>query len=141
MKNRCDFEESSDDGGEMQQGELPLEAGAHGAPEGQPDSEGQPWRQGPCDAPQFDASVPDSPPPPDSGPQSSSKAEEFVKGLYQNLASLDGRLKNIEAAFSKANVNRDFTVTFLGDMIAEFDALDKEKIKARIEYLLSDLKK
>ncbi len=140
MKNRCDFEESGEDGGGMQQGELPLETGAYGAAEGQPDS-GEAGRQGTCDAPQFDASVPDASLVTDSGPQSSSKAEEFVKGLYQNLASLDGRLKNIEAAFSKANVNRDFTVTFLGDMIAEFDALDKEKIKARIEYLLSDLKK
>ncbi|MBI4801873.1 MAG: hypothetical protein HY796_05050 [Elusimicrobia bacterium] len=70
-----------------------------------------------------------------------SKAEEFVKGLYRNMASLDGRMKNIEAVIAKAGVNREFTATFLEDMLADFDALNKEKIKARLQYLLSDLKK
>ncbi|OGS42309.1 MAG: hypothetical protein A3J79_06495 [Elusimicrobia bacterium RIFOXYB2_FULL_62_6] len=70
-----------------------------------------------------------------------SKAEEFVKGLYQSMSSLDGRMKGIETALAKAKVNREFTVTFLEDMLNDFDALSKEKIKARIDYLLSDLKK
>ncbi|MBU2574003.1 MAG: hypothetical protein KKH28_08015 [Elusimicrobia bacterium] len=70
-----------------------------------------------------------------------SKAEEFVKGLYRNMASLDGRMKNIEAIVAKANVNREFTATFLEGMLADFDTLNKEKIKTRLEYLLSDLKK
>ena len=54
---------------------------------------------------------------------------------------MDARLKNIEASVSKSRVNSDFTVKFLEDILSDLDALDKEKIKARIEYLLSDLKK
>ena len=93
------------------------------------------------------AEAPEAPKPaaaaaqPDAAAHASSRAEEFVKGLYQNMSSLDARLKNIEAAFSKRSVNRDFAVTFLEDMISDYDSLDKEKIKARIEYLVADLKK
>lgn len=70
-----------------------------------------------------------------------SRAEEFVKGLYDHLAGIDARLKDIEVLFSKSKVNTEFTVKFLEDMIADIDTLDKDKIKVRIEYLLSDLKK
>jgi len=38
-------------------------------------------------------------------------------------------------------VNKDFTVTFLEDIISDYDSLNKEKIKARIQYLVADLKK
>jgi len=76
--------------------------------------------------------------PADSG---SNRAETFVRGIYEELSGLDARLKNIEASVSKSRVNNDFTVKFLEDILSDLDALDKEKIKARIEYLLSDLKK
>ena len=78
---------------------------------------------------------------PEAETASISRAEEFVKGLYASLASLDGRVKNIETDLSKSKVNRDYSAKFLEDMVSDFDALDKAKIKARIEYLLADLKK
>ncbi len=154
MNNKCDFEEPGEESGEMEQGELPLEAetaeaagqlesGTAGKTEGEIAGKLESVNAGQPETSAFPpsrltASQPSGLP---AEHPSSSKAEEFVKGLYQNLASMDGRLKNIEAVFSKANVNKDFTVTFLEDMISDFDALDKEKIKARIEYLVSDLKK
>ncbi len=68
-------------------------------------------------------------------------AETFVRGIYEGISGLDSRLKNIEASLSKGRVNGDFTVKFLEDILLDIDNLDKQKIKARIEYLLSDLKK
>lgn len=68
-------------------------------------------------------------------------AENFVRGIYAGIADLDERMKNIEAALSKGHVNSDFAVKFLEDMVQDMDSLDKSKIKARLEYLLSDLKK
>ena len=50
-------------------------------------------------------------------------------------------MKGIEAALSKNHINNDFTVKFLEDIVQDMDSLDKGKIKARLEYLLSDLKK
>jgi hypothetical protein len=152
MKNMSGFEESGDETPGVQ-GELPLEAAQAGGDEASgagPRDSGSETRGPGLESrdteslPEAAAPVAPAPVPSlsKSGePQGPSKAEEFVKGLYQNLTSLDDRLKNIEAAFSKANVNKDFTVTFLEDIIADFDSLDKEKIKARIEYLVSDLKK
>ena len=139
VKNRSGLEESEDDGEEARLDESYAEAGSASPPSVE-------LAYSEADGRQADTVGPGGP---DLRPESASggdgqvpsKAEEFVKGLYQNLASLDGRMKGIEASFSRFNVNRDFTVTFLEDMISEFDALDKEKIKARIEYLLSDLKK
>lgn len=69
------------------------------------------------------------------------RAENFVRGIYAGITDLDERMKTIEAALSKGHVNNDFTVKFLEDMVQDIDALDKSKIKARLEYLLSDLKK
>lgn len=69
------------------------------------------------------------------------RAENFVRGIYAGITDLDERMKTIEAALSKGHVNNDFTVKFLEDMVQDMDTLDKSKIKARLEYLLSDLKK
>ena len=69
------------------------------------------------------------------------RAENFVRGIYAGISDLDERMKGIEAALSKNHVNSDFTVKFLEDIVQDIDSLDKVKIKARIEYLLSDLKK
>lgn len=69
------------------------------------------------------------------------RAENFVRGIYAGITDLDERMKGIEEALSKSHVNNDFAVKFLEDMVQDMDNLDKTKIKARIEYLLSDLKK
>ncbi len=69
------------------------------------------------------------------------RAETFVRGIYEGISGLDSRLKTIEASLSKSRVNNDFTVKFLEDMLQDIDSLDKEKLKARLEYLVSDLKK
>jgi hypothetical protein len=69
------------------------------------------------------------------------RAETFVRGIYEGISGLDARMKGIEAALSKSRVNNDFTVKFLEDILVDMEALDKPKLKARIEYLLSDLKK
>jgi len=74
-------------------------------------------------------------------PAAGSPAETFVRGIYEGISGLDTRLKGIEAALSKGRVNGDFTVKFLEDIILDIDTLDKAKIKARLEYLVSDLKK
>jgi hypothetical protein len=69
------------------------------------------------------------------------RAETFVRGIYEGISGLDARMKALEASLSKSRVNNDFTVKFLEDILADMDSLDKVKLKARIEYLLSDLKK
>lgn len=76
-----------------------------------------------------------------TGPHDFNRAENFVRGIYAGISDLDERMKNIEAALSKSRVNGDFTVTFLEDVLQDLDSLDKAKIRARIEYLISDLKK
>lgn len=151
IKNKSYFEEADDEAGKVQD-ELPLTAcGPGGSEAAQVNEQSPPIQRGghgfeaaptqglaaaetapePGPAPAVDASQSGAP----------SRAEEFVKGLYDRLTSLDGRVKNIEADLSKSKVNRDFTTKFLEDIVADFDALDKTKIKARIEYLLADLKK
>lgn len=79
--------------------------------------------------------------PPAADPASASRAETFVKGIYDGITGLDARLKGIEESLSKGRVNSDFTVKFLEDILQDIDTLDKAKIKARLEYLVSDLKK
>lgn len=69
------------------------------------------------------------------------RAETFVRGIYEGISGLDARMKALETSLSKSRVNNDFTVKFLEDILADMDSLDKVKLKARIEYLLSDLKK
>ncbi|MDA8130649.1 MAG: hypothetical protein M0011_03985 [Elusimicrobia bacterium] len=79
--------------------------------------------------------------PEESHPQDFNRAENFVRGIYEGISDLDERMKGIEDALSKSRVNNDFAVKFLEDVLQDFDTLEKEKIRARIEYLLSDLKK
>lgn len=80
-------------------------------------------------------------PEPAAPAQEPNRAENFVRGIYAGITDLDERMKGIEAALSKGRVNNDFTVKFLEDILQDIDSLDKGKIKVRIEYLLSDLKK
>lgn len=70
-----------------------------------------------------------------------SRAETFVRGIYEGISGLDARLKGLEAQLSKGRGGNDFTVKFLEDILQDIETLDKAKIKARIEYLVSDLKK
>lgn len=77
----------------------------------------------------------------EAGPREPTAAENFVHGIYAGISDLDERMKGIEAALSKNHINNDFTVKFLEDIVQDMDSLDKNKIKARLEYLLSDLKK
>lgn len=137
IANSSDFEEGPEEPAEVQ-GELPLaeEAGAQGPVVAEAAAEPV---QDPAPVAEAREAAPAAGAP--GTPHDFSKAEEFVKGLYRNMSSLDNRMKNIETALAKAKVNREFTVTFLEDILADYDALSKEKIKARIDYLLSDLKK
>jgi len=82
-------------------------------------------------------------PPPAAAAEAAApnRAETFVRGIYEGISGLDARLKGIEASLAKSRVNNDFTVKFLEDILQDMETLDKAKIKARIEYLLSDLKK
>ena len=89
------------------------------------------------------AAEPDPEPAPaqEESPAPGSPAENFVRGIYEGISDLDTRLKGIEAALSKGRINGDFTVKFLEDILQDIDSLDKAKLKARLEYLVSDLKK
>jgi hypothetical protein len=88
-----------------------------------------------------EAPAPQAAPVPAPAHEEHGRAENFVRGIYAGITDLDERMKGIEEALSKGRVNNDFAVKFLEDMLQDLDALDKAKIKARIEYLLSDLKK
>lgn len=108
------------------QPELPAEEAAP-APEPAPQPEAAPV---PAPAPRAAADQDDH-----------SRAENFVRGIYAGITDLDERMKGIEDALSKSRVNSDFAVKFLEDMLQDIETLDKTKIRARIEYLISDLKK
>lgn len=132
LKNGAGFEEA----GEISAVEPPLEAAeAH-------ETDSAPKEDGAGYPPQDPSALSGEPHLCAPGEDASKKrAEVFVKGIYEGLSALDARFMKIEAALSKTRVNSDFAVQFLEDILADLDSLDKEKIKARIEYLLSDLKK
>jgi len=69
-----------------------------------------------------------------------SPAEEFVKNISDYMKDLDSRMKNIEKKLAQKD-KQEQTVKFLSDIVSDYENLDKEKIKARIEFLISDLKK
>jgi uncharacterized coiled-coil protein SlyX len=69
-----------------------------------------------------------------------SPAEEFVKNISDYMKDLDSRMKNIEKNLGKKD-KQEQTIKFLSDIVSDYENLDKEKIKARIEFLISDLKK
>jgi len=74
-----------------------------------------------------------------ANPAHASRAEEFVKGIYDHISRIDGRLNAIEGSISKTN--GEFALKFLEDMMTDYDGLNKDKIRARIQFLISDLKK
>jgi len=68
------------------------------------------------------------------------RAEEFVKGIYEHIAGIEARMGAIEESIAKGGGNRHFTVKFLEGILEDYDTLSVGKIKARVEYLVSDLK-
>lgn len=74
-------------------------------------------------------------------PEDHSPAETFVMGIYESLKSLDARMGKLEKSLGAERIASEFTVKFLEDILSDLDSLDKEKIKARLEYLVSDLKR
>ncbi|MEW5951322.1 MAG: hypothetical protein GX447_03865 [Elusimicrobia bacterium] len=71
-----------------------------------------------------------------------SPAEEFIKDISDSLSNIDKRLSKLEAAEKEKNKkSEEFALKFLEDIINDYDSLDKEKVKARIQFLISDLKK
>lgn len=121
---------------EAEQPELP---GARPEPQDEERDEPQPEPQAPAEAPA--PAKPEPVPSPAAAPREPNRAESFVHGIYAGISDLDERMKGIEAVLLKNHVNKDFTVKFLEDILQDIDSLDKSKIKVRIEYLLSDLKK
>lgn len=74
-------------------------------------------------------------------PEEHSPAETFVMGIYESLKSLDARMGKLENKLGSERISSEFTVKFLEDILSDLDSLDKEKIKGRLEYLVSDLKR
>lgn len=79
--------------------------------------------------------------PPAAAPAAPGPAENFVRGIYEGVSGLDARLKGVETKLTKRHPGTDFAVKFLEDLAADMDNLDKAKIKARLEFLVADLKK
>lgn len=77
--------------------------------------------------------------------QKLSPAEEFVKSISDSLADIDKRLSRLEGLLGRYGLETkrsdDFSLKFLEDIISDYDSLDKEKLKARIQFLIADLKK
>ncbi len=77
--------------------------------------------------------------------QKLSPAEEFVKSISDSLSDIDKRLSKLESLLQRPGLETkradDFSLKFLEDIINDYDSLDKEKVKARIQFLISDLKK
>ena len=112
------------------QPDLQSEEEPESRPEPRPES-----RPEPRPAPQPAAEAPR----PEAG---GNRAENFVRGIYEGISGIDARLKGIEARLSKGgSTEGDFTVKFLEDIVQDIDGLDKSKIKARLQYLITDLKK
>lgn len=82
----------------------------------------------------------------DESHTSLSPAEVFVKNIGDSLSSINERLARLESLQTspkgkgEKNIN-EFVLKFLEDIVNDYDSLDKEKIKARIQFLISDLKK
>ena len=70
-----------------------------------------------------------------------SEAEGFVKGIFNGISDIDERLKAVESTLSERKLNGDFALRYLEDILDEYEVMDKPAVKARIEYLIADLKK
>lgn len=82
-----------------------------------------------------------------AGSSTLSPAETFIKNIGDSLSSINERLSRLESSNSTRTPEKDrkavneFALKFLEDIISDYDSLDKEKIKARLQFLISDLKK
>ncbi len=145
LKNASGFEEAGE--AELQnpfveteQTEAPADiAEQPELPDPQPERQAEPRIELPAEP--RERTEPEQVSAPADAPAKANRAESFVHGIYDGISDLDERMKGIEAVLLKGQVNKDFTVKFLEDILQDIDSLDKGKIKVRIEYLLSDLKK
>jgi hypothetical protein len=69
-----------------------------------------------------------------------SQAVDFVKGIYRNMAGINARIGAIEESLAKGPGGSHFSVKFLEGLLEDLDSMEKDKVRTRIEYLLSDLK-
>lgn len=69
-----------------------------------------------------------------------SQAEDFVKGIYRSMAGINARVGAIEESLAKGPGGNHFSVKFLEGLLEDLDSMEKDKVRTRIEYLLSDLK-
>ncbi|MCK5356959.1 MAG: hypothetical protein KAJ48_01075 [Elusimicrobiales bacterium] len=85
--------------------------------------------------------VEEAPAQPEQPTEDLSKAEGFVKGIFNGIEDIDERLKAVESTLSERKLNGDFALRYLEDILDEYDSMDKTAVKSRIEYLIADLKK
>jgi hypothetical protein len=87
------------------------------------------------------AAIPPEPAQPAAPAPAAGPAENFVRAVYDGVSGLDDRLQKLESGLARGRCDTAFAVKFLEDLSADLDTLDKAKIRARLEYLLADLKK
>lgn len=91
-----------------------------------------------------EAALPAEPAPapaeePGPGSPAPSSPEELVRGIYSRISGMDARVQAIEEHL-KTGGGRHFAAKFLEGVLEDFDTLSEPKIKARLQYLLSDLR-
>ncbi|MCX5793460.1 MAG: hypothetical protein NTY45_14760 [Elusimicrobia bacterium] len=102
--------------------------------------------QGPAEAPAPEEAPEEAQPPQEPAARQTAsreeevpRAEDFVKGLYVNMAKFDDRLSTIEDAIGSSSGSRRFIVNSLEDILRDYETLSLPKIKTRLEYLVSEL--
>lgn len=64
---------------------------------------------------------------------------EFAKDVNKNMNDIFSRLSVLESSLHKNIAGQKFTVNYLEKLLVEFDSLDKNELKNKIEQLRSDL--
>lgn len=64
---------------------------------------------------------------------------EFAKDVSKNMNDIFSRLSVLESSLHKNIAGQKFTVNYLEKLLVEFDSLDKNELKNKIEQLRSDL--
>ena len=128
-----------------------LETAAAPVPEAEPEAAEAPVpeaEQGPAAAPVTEEAPEEAQPSREpaarqtaSREEEAPRAEDFVKGLYVNMAKFDDRLSTIEDARGSSSGSRRFIVNSLEDIIRDYETLSPVKIKTRLEYLMAELKR
>lgn len=68
------------------------------------------------------------------------KAEAFVEGLYTAVSGMDVRIRAIEKKLAENKINSDFALNMVDSVLDEYESLDKDEIKKRLEILSKSLK-